>query len=115
MYVDVIAVNNQTVGQPLILQCSVTIIRDTNSRVDFVWNSNGVELKRVEGVVGESLVNNSAVYTDHYIISQLTGADNNSLYICEVMISGNQMISSTGNITLNVTGKLNVLIMCINL
>ena len=114
MYVDVIAVNNQTVGQPLILQCSVTTIRDTNSRVDFVWNSNGVELQRVEGV-GESSVNNSVIYTDHYIISQLTGADNNNLYMCEVTISGNQLISFTGNITLNVTGKLNILIMCINL
>ena len=110
-----IAINSQRVGQPLILQCNATIIRDNNSRVDFVWNSNGVELERVEGVVGKSSVNNSAIYTDHYIISQLTGADNNSLYTCEVMISGNQLISFAGNITLNVTGKLNVLIMCINL
>ena len=115
IYVDVVAINSQRVGQPLILQCSVTTIRDTNSRVDFVWNSNGVELERVEGAVGESSVNNSAIYTDHYIISQLTGADNNSLYICEVMISGNQLISFSGNITLNVTGKCNVLVMYINL
>ena len=37
----------QTDGQPLILQCSVTTIRDINSRVDFVWISNGTELKKV--------------------------------------------------------------------
>ena len=103
------AVNNQTEGQPLILQCSVTTIRDINSRVDFVWISNGIELRRVEGVAGEPTVNNLAVYTDHYIIPQLSDADNNSLYICEVR---SQLISATGNITLNITGKLSALMLC---
>ena len=46
--------NQITVGQPLILQCSVTTIRDINSRVDFVWISNGTEPERVEGVTGVS-------------------------------------------------------------
>ena len=104
-----IAVNNQTEGQPLILQCSVTTIRDINSRVDFVWISNGIELRRVEGVVGGPTVNNLAVYTDHYIIPELSDDDNNSLYICEVVINRSQLISATGNITLNITGKLSVL------
>ena len=101
-----IAANNQTeVGQPLILQCSVTTIRDINSRVDFVWISNGTELKRVEGVTGVSSTNNLAFYTDHYIISQLSIADNNSLYTCEVIINRSPLISATGNFTLNITGK----------
>ena len=104
--VDVTAVNNQTEGQPLILQCSVTTIRDINSRVDFVWISNGIELRRVEGVVGESTVNNFAIYIDHYIIPELSDADNNSLYICEVVINRSHQLSATGNITLNITGKL---------
>ena len=102
------AVNNQTEGQPLILQCSVTTIRDINSRVDFVWISNDIELRRVEGVAGEPTVSNLAVYTDHYIILQLSDADNNSLYICEVIIHRSQLISATGNITLNITGKLSI-------
>ena len=104
-YVDVIAVNDQTVGQPLILQCSVTTIRDINSRVDFVWISNGTELERVEGVTGDSSTNNLAVYTDYYIIPQLSIADNNSLYTCEVIINRSPLITATGNITLNITGK----------
>ena len=103
--VDVIAVNNQTVGQPLILECSVTTIRDINSRVDFVWISNGRELERVEGVTGTSSTNNLAVYEDYYIIPQLSIADNNSLYTCEVIINRSPLISATDNITLNVTGK----------
>ena len=112
--VNVIAINNQTVGQSLILQCSVTTIRDINSRVDFVWISNGTELERVEGVTGESSTNNLAVYTDYLITPQLSIADNNSLYTCEVIINSSPinrspLISSTGNIKLNITaGKFTV-------
>ena len=116
--VDVIAVNNQTVGQPLILECSVTTIRDINSRVDFVWISNGTELERVEGVTGELSTNNLAVYTDYYIIPQLSIADNNSLYTCEVIINRSPLtsLSATGNITFNITGKLVLCVdWCINL
>jgi len=108
MYVDVTAINSQMVGQPLILQCSVTIIKDTNSRVDFVWISDGKELKRVERVIGKSTANNSVFCTDHYIISQLSTADNNILYTCKVMINTNQLLLASGNFTLSVTGKLNI-------
>ena len=103
-----ITVNNQTVGQPLILQCSVTTIRDINSRVDFVWISNGTELERVEGVTGESSTNNLAIYTDFYIIPQLSIADNNSLYTCEVIINRSTLISASSDFTLYITqsGKL---------
>ena len=93
------------VGQPLILQCSVTTIRDINSTVDFVWISNGTELERVEGVTGTSSTNNLTIYTNHYIISQLSIADT-SLYACEVIINRSPLISATGNFTLN-TGKIN--------
>ena len=107
--VTVTAVNNQTAGQPLILQCSVTTIRDINSRVDFVWISNGIELRRVEGVVGESTINGSSVYTYQYVIPQLSDADNNSSYICNVTINRSLLISASGSVTLNITGKLCVL------
>ena len=66
-----IAVNGQTEGQPLILQCSVTTIRDINSRVDFVWISNGIELRRMEGVSDKITAGSLVVYADYYIISQL--------------------------------------------
>ena len=102
------AVNNQTEGQPLILQCSVTTIRDINSRVDFLWINNGIELRRVEEVVSEPTVSNLEMYTDHYIIPQLSNADNDSLYICEVVINRSPVISATGNITLNIAGKLTI-------
>ena len=71
-----------------------------------MWISNGTDLERVEGVSGKLTENNLAVYTNHYIISQLSIADNNSLYTCEVIINRNRLISATGNLTLNITGKL---------
>ena len=73
-----------------------------------MWISNGIELRRLERVVGEPTMNNLAIYTDHYIIPQLSDADNNNLYICKVVINRSQVISATGNITLNMTGKLTV-------
>lgn len=99
--------NTQTVGQPLILQCTMTIINNVDSKVDFVWKSNGVELKRVEGVNGNT-VSNSLVYTHHYIIPQLSDDDNNSLYSCEVVINTSSVSATSSNITLNVTGEFNV-------
>ena len=102
--VTVTAVNNQIEGQPLILQCSVTTIRDINSRVDFVWISHGIELRRVEGVGGKSRVND-LTYTDNYLISRLSTSDNNSLYTCEVVINKIRPISATSNFTLNMFGK----------
>ena len=105
--IDLIAVNNQTVGQPLILQCSVTTIRDINSRVDFVWISNGTELERVEGVTGELSTNNLTIYTNYLIIPQLSITDNNSSYTCEVIINRSPLtsLSATDNFTSNITGK----------
>ena len=112
MYIDVTVVNNQTEDQPLILQCDVTTVRNLNSRVDFVWSSNGTELRRMEGFASKSTVNNLETYADHYIIPQLSTANNNTMYKCEVTVMERQLISITGNITLNIHGKNNVLIVC---
>ena len=101
------AINTQTVGQPLILQCSVTILKDINSRVEFIWIRNGMEFERIE-IVGKATANNLLVYTHHYIISQLSNTDNNSLYSCKVVINASRPLSATGNITLNITGEFNV-------
>ena len=89
------------VGQPLILQCSVTTIRDINSRVDFVWISNGIELRRVEGSSEKLTAGSLAVYADYYIISQLSTDDSNSVYTCEVTVNKMRPISATGSFTLS--------------
>ena len=97
-----IAVNGQTEGQPLILQCSVTTIRDINSRVDLVWISNGIELRRVEGVSDKIMAGSLVVYTDYYIVSRLNIYDSNRVYVCKVIVNKIRPLSATSNFTLNV-------------
>ena len=94
------------VGYPLILQCSVTTIRDTciNSRVDFVWISNGKELRRVEGGSEKLTADSLVVHADYYITSQLSTDDSNNVYICEVTVNKIRPISATGSFTLNALG-----------
>ena len=98
--------NNQTVGQSLRLECNVTAVRGITSKVDMLWFSNGSEIKRIEGVNFSSISNNSELvqFTDFYIIPQLTTADENTSYQCEVLIDANLSIKTVESISLNVTG-----------
>ena len=95
--------NNQTVGQSLILECDVTTVRGIISRVDIVWSSNGVELNVNRGVNISYTRNNSV--TDTYIIPQLSTVDENREYQCEVFINTESPVIATGSVILNVTGK----------
>ena len=95
--------NNQTVGQSLTLECTITTVRGITSRVDVLWISNGLEIKRIDGV---NFSNNSELvqFTDFYTIPQLTTADENKIYQCEVFINAELPVKDTESISLNVTG-----------
>ena len=41
------ALNDQTVGRSLTLQCKVTTVRGIDIRVDIMWSSHGEELQRM--------------------------------------------------------------------
>ena len=98
--------NTQTVGQSLTLQCNVTTVRGITSRVDIVWsNDDDTELQRMTDV-SLTTMDNSLVYTDSYTISQLNTDDEGRVIQCEVVINASTLITSTDNITLNVTGKI---------
>ena len=99
-----IALNTQTVGQSLILQCEVTTVRGITSRVDIVWSSDGKELKRMNNV-SSTTMNNSLVYTDSYTISQLSTTDNDGVIQCEVVINVIPPVMANDSIILDVTGK----------
>ena len=49
--VDVTAPATQTVGQSLVLRCSVITVRGITNRVDTVWSSNDLDLETVEANV----------------------------------------------------------------
>ena len=107
--VTVTAPNTQIVGQPLMLECSVTAARGITSRVDIVWSRDGTEIKRVEGVSVSSTIGNSVVYTDTCTILQLNTTDDGREYQCEVVINTSPPVMATGSVTLDVMGEYNLM------
>ena len=102
--VNVTALNNQTVGQSLTLQCEVTTVRGITSRVDIVW-SDGDTVLNMSNDTTATTVDNSLVYTDSYTISLLNTSDNNRVIDCEVVIDVDPIVMSNGSIMLDVIGE----------
>ena len=104
--IKITALNNQTVGQSLTLESTITTVRGITSRVDIVWNSNGVELKRINNSNISLTVNDSELYEDTFNISLLSTSDDSRVFQCEMIImTSPSIIVATGNIILDVTGK----------
>ena len=104
--IKITALNNQTVGQSLTLESTITTVRGITSRVDIVWNSNGVELKRINNSNISLTVNDSELYEDTFNISLLSTSDDGRVFQCEMIIMTTpSIIVATGNIILDVTGK----------
>ena len=97
--------NNQIVGQSLLLECDVITVRGITSSVDIVWSSNGSELSVTEGVNISSETNESMLFTDIHVIPQLNTTDENKEYQCEVFINTELPVIATDSVILNVTGK----------
>ena len=103
--ININILNNQTVGQSLTLENTVTTAKGITSRVDIVWSSNESILKRIEGFNHTSTSNNSVIYTDIYTIPQLSTADEGRNLQCDIYINGILLVTASDSVTLNVTGK----------
>ena len=99
------ALDTQTVGQSLSLECIVTTVRGISSSIDIIWTSDGVEIKRTLGASISSSTSNSILYRDFYNISLLTTAEEGRVYQCEGVINTTPSLITQNNITLNVIGK----------
>ena len=97
--------NNQTVGQSLTLESTVTTVRGITSRVDIVWSSNGLVLKLTEGINHTSTSNNMVIYTDTYTVPQLNTSDEGRNIQCDTIINAISSVTASDSVTLNVTGK----------
>ena len=97
--------SNQTVGQPLTLECNIFTVRGVNSQVDIIWRSNALELKNSKNINASTTTNHSILYADTYTISQLSTAYEGRTYQCDVLINSISSITAYDNVTLNVTGK----------
>ena len=86
------ALNSQTalVDGSLHLKCNV-IVRYTADSVVFTWEANGREIY-------SDTVNNAdnGIFTHLYNTTALTQADDNSEYICRVVINGNLSLTEYG-------------------
>jgi len=101
---SLIAHHVQKVGEPLVLECTLTAVRGITSRVDFVWSSDGVKLQENNKFGKDFTMLSLDIYSDTYTISPLSISDDNSTYHCEVIISIDPPLKDVANVTLDVTG-----------
>ena len=103
--VTIIALSDQTVGQSLTLESNITTVRGIISRVDIVWRSNGIIVKRTMGTIPNLTSISSEVYNDVYHIPLLSTIDDAAVFQCKAEIMTTPSTTATDMITLNVTGK----------
>ena len=109
----VTTLNEQIVGQPLMLECTISTPRGINSRVDFVWTRDGVEVERINDVSSNFSSPEVVVYTNIYTIPLLGTIDDDVVYECEVIINSSPPFRIKHNITLDVKGAYNYYFSCI--
>ena len=103
--VMVTALNEQIVGQSLMLECVMSTPRGITSRVDVVWRIDGVEVERINDISRNFSSPEVVVYTNTYIIPLLGTYDDDIVYECEVIINSSPILKVTDNVILDVTGK----------
>ena len=102
--VTVVTLNEQIVGQPLMLECEMSTPRGIDSRVDIVWTRDGVEVEHVNDISSNFSSPEVVVYTIIYTIQLLGTYDDDVVYECEVIINSSPLHIISENITLHVTG-----------
>ena len=91
-------------GESLTLQCNVTTVRGITSRVDIVWSSNGVELKRIREANISFASDSIQMYTGYYNILELSTSNDGSVYKCEAVVNRNHSATDSDSITLDIAG-----------
>ena len=102
--VAVATLNEQIVGQPLMLECAMSTPRGISSRVDVVWSRDGVVVDYINDVSSNFSSPEVVVYTNIYTIPLLGTYDDDDVYECEVIINSSTPLRITDNVTLDVTG-----------
>ena len=100
----VVTLNEQIVGQPLMLECAMSTPRGISSRVDVVWSRDGVEMEHINNISSNFSSPEVVVYTNIYTIPLLGTYDDDIVYECEVIINSSPIRKVKDSITLDVTG-----------
>ena len=95
---------NQTVGQSLTLQYTVTMVRGITNRVVVMWSREGRRFN-ITHVTDTTTIGTLVVYRGFYTILQLSTSDEGIMYEYRLVIHGNSRVETNGAIRLNVTGR----------
>ena len=83
----------------------MTTVRGITSRVDIVWSSDDMLLKRTESANPNFITGSAMHYEELYTITQLKDIDTNRTFQCEMVINSNPPVRAFSVITLDVVGK----------
>ena len=97
--------NEEIVGQPLMLECAMSTPRGITSTVDVAWSRDGVDLEYIENISSNFSSPEVVVYTNIYTIPLLGTYDDDIVYECEVIINSSPPLKISKDVTLDVFGK----------
>ena len=100
----VTTLNEQIVGQPLMLECAMSSPRGISSRVDVVWSRDGVEIEHINDIRSNFSSPEVVMYTNTYTIPLLGTYDDDIVYECKVIIKSSPLFKIDNNVTLHVSG-----------
>ena len=100
----VTALNNQTLGQSLTLQCEVTAVSGITSVVDIVWSSDDMVLQTTSNLTA-AIMNDTVVYSDSYTTDPLNTGDSGSTIQCQVVINTDPPVKNADTVELMLSGK----------
>ena len=111
--VYIIATNNPTIYQPLMLQCNATIVRGITGTVDIIWTTGDTQVRRVNNVTASSNINSTSVYNDSFITPSLNISDIGNVYQCEVLINSILSTTTKTEFVIPIPGKYVYMYICI--
>ena len=102
--VEIMSATIPSIDQPLLLQCTATIVENITSTVDIIWTTGNTQVRRVNNVTASSNINSSSIYNDSFIIPSLNLSDIGSVYECEVLINSVLPTTATTDFTVPIPG-----------
>ena len=100
----VTTLDDQVLGDPLTLDCTVITVIGISSAVDIIWSVDGKTV-RIVNDTSATIKNNSAIYNDSLVLPELTVLDNGRTYQCRLLINKSPSIIFSGSMTLDFFGK----------
>jgi len=96
---------NPAIRQPLILQCSATIVAYITSTADIIWTTVNAQVRRINNVTAVNNINSTSTYNDSLIIPSLDISDIGSVYQCEVLINSVLFTTAKTDFLIPIPGK----------